>query len=466
MSLKKLFSLNFLWFGLCALVAWSLTAIFLWVWLFRFLRGKESGRALFERLGFVPRIKNRPVLWVHGASVGESMALEGVLRALLEKQPDLFIFLTTNTRTSQKLWRKKIAATPLFHNRLQHQMLPFDHPLCLCFFIHRLKPTGLLINEADLWPNMLFAAQRFGLRVLAFGVDLTEKTKKRWCYVPSLLREMLRDVNLCVTWNSTKIFFDKLGLQKVCMFPSLKWAHPLSSSVLTAYSALQKNSKKSFAWSELQDISVLTAASLHPGEEGVIIKAFTKLHKKYSHLRLILAPRYIKSVAAIEASLRQCNLSYVKWTDNPSKSVMNRCLVLLVDTMGALKEVFLNSRFVFMGGSLLEHMQGHNIIEPAFYDCVILHGPYMEKNQAIAQRFKQENAALCVDTTTFLSTMEDLLKAPKKAEAFVQASKRCVQTYGKKTLEEACKKVEQFFQLASFPCTVKKNKKAGTKVYF
>lgn len=41
------------------------------------------------------------------------------------------------------------------------------------------------------------------------------------------------------------------------------------------------------------------------------------------------------------------------------------------------------SKTVFLGGSIIPNVGGHNPIEPAEHECAVIHGPFIENNSSL-----------------------------------------------------------------------------------
>ena len=67
----------------------------------RLKRGKERAERMGERIGNITALRpHGPLLWMHGASVGESRLLIDMFAALRARRPELSAVMTTQTLTS------------------------------------------------------------------------------------------------------------------------------------------------------------------------------------------------------------------------------------------------------------------------------------------------------------------------------------------------------------------------------
>src|SRR5262249_35620359 len=149
---------------------------------------------------------------------------------------------------------------------------------------------------------------------------------------------------------------------------------------MTVTGNVKSDSLKILSWEEKsrrrkeifknQDGLLIVAGSTWPGEENVILPILSKSYSK--KLRLILAPRRPERFKEIEKLLESNPHSWSKWSlvKNIGEWTTD---VLLVDTLGELKDLYGVSDLAFIGGSL-NPRGGQNPLEPASARVPILFG--------------------------------------------------------------------------------------------
>jgi len=421
-------------FWMIECLSWLLTPFVLIGWGVRFLSRKERGSFLKERLGLKPLVastEKAPVIWLHGPSVGESMVFLGLLKVLLNTYPTWRFLLTTSTKTSADIWRKKIALDSVLRERVEHCMLLFENPFVIRWFVHRLKPCAFFLSESDFWPVLLLNLRNKKVPVVIFGAHLSEKSARRWRHAPFLLKQMLENTVCCVSSLDQQQLFKSFGVSQTMMLASLKWLGGLKTLRVTREGAAVMKQPPSF-----KTRLILSAVSTHEGEEEILFSVFEELKKQDACVLLVIAPRYVTRLPSLIKSARARGFSVGLWREAFSRESASHVDIVFVDHMGALSEVYALSRFVFVGGSLYKGMQGHNIIEPARFGCVVLHGPYMEKHASMAETFRKNAAALSVDTTTLREVLIYLLKHPLAAERLSKAAVRLTQSEEQRLTKE------------------------------
>ena len=119
-------------------------------------RGRKELAGWRERLGLLPptlRQEATGAIWIHAVSVGETLAVAGLVRALMQRYPERKIFLSSVTATGREAGEKKL---PGVAGRFY---LPFDWKWSVRRVLRQIRPSVLLIVETELWPNLLKTAR-------------------------------------------------------------------------------------------------------------------------------------------------------------------------------------------------------------------------------------------------------------------------------------------------------------------
>ena len=123
----------------------------------RAARGKEDRTRMNERLGMAGRARPEGrLIWVHGASVGESLAALPLIEKL---QEDASVLVTSGTVTSAAMMGQRLPPGAI------HQFVPLDTPGAVARFLDHWKPDAGLFVESDLWPNLILGAHARGVRL-------------------------------------------------------------------------------------------------------------------------------------------------------------------------------------------------------------------------------------------------------------------------------------------------------------
>jgi 3-deoxy-D-manno-octulosonic-acid transferase len=346
----------------------------------RLAAGKEDKARFGERLGR-PGLA-RPagsLIWVHAASVGESLSVLSLIVRLLEDYPALHVLVTTGTVTSAALMAERLP------ERAFHQFAPIDRVDCVRSFLGHWHPDLALWVESEFWPNLLTETKKRGTRLVLVNARISPRAFARWRFFSWAIKPMLGSFDLCLAQSETEAARLKaLGAMRVASPGNLKFAAeplPANEPERAKLAALVSARPR---W---------LAASTHPGEEEIVGRVHMTLSRRYDRLLTVIVPRHPGRGRAVAQELRAMGAMVALRSagENPLPSSS----VYIADSMGELGLFYRLCPISFVGGSLIPH-GGHNPIEPAQLDSAIVHGPYMQNFRDIAAKLARSNAAVKV----------------------------------------------------------------------
>ena len=327
----------------------------------RAAQGKENPARLAEREGIdaTPRPAGK-LLWMHAASVGETISILPVLAALTVRSTDLHILMTTGTLTSATLLAERLPAMGL-SDRVSHRFAPLDVPAWVRRFLDHWRPDAACFVETELWPNQLHASRQRQIPLFLLNGRLSERSYVGWRRAPGLARYLLQSfhhVQARTPLDAER--FRMLGARQVDNPGDLKLAAPDLPADPVELNRLRDL---------LADRPVWLAASTHPGEEALIATAHLRLVVDHPGLLTLIVPRHPERGAGIAAELGAPRRS--TGDDPPAGPGL-----WIADTLGELGLWFRLARVVFVGRSLIAPGGGQNPLEPARLGCAIASGPH------------------------------------------------------------------------------------------
>ena len=358
--------------------------------------GKEERSRLKERYGraSLPR-PHGPIIWLHGASVGESQMLVTLANALHEERPDLSFVMTTNTVTSARLLGKKPPA------RAAHQYVPLDHPVFARRFIAHWSPSLVVFAESELWPNLLHEAKASGARLALINARMTAGSLENWGRLPKTAKTVLS----LFDWISAADPETAAGLAALIERPV-----PSPGNLKSAASAPEADAA---ALTELQRVyegcKVWLAASTHIGEDEIVLDAHKNLMAEDSRWRVIIAPRHPERGAQIAAL---CHASGVSAARRGAGDLPGEASVYIADTLGEMGLWYRLARPALIGGSLVPNIGGHNPLEPALLSTPMLSGPLTHNFASLFAELEQESGVRIVNNSEELARGVAALAGP------------------------------------------------------
>ena len=321
--------------------------------------GKEHRQRLAERRG-ESRIArpDGPLIWLHGASVGELASVLPLIERIRAR--NIPILVTTGTVTSGGLAEQRLP------RGVVHQFVPVDVPRFVGRFLDHWQPDLALFVESDLWPNMIIEASSRGIPMVLVNGRLSEDSYRRWRRVPNSIAHLLQRLDLCLaSTESDATRFGDLGASPVFTTGNLKLDAPAPPADPATLAALQD---------AIDGRPVIAAASTHAGEDEAMVEAHTRLRGNFPRLLTLIAPRHPERGSGVAGIAAAAGLPVAQRSrgELPNRNTE----VYVADTLGELGLLYRLAPAVFIGGSLVKH-GGQNPIEAAKLRSAVLHGPHV-----------------------------------------------------------------------------------------
>ena len=380
-------------------------------WLFQMARHGKYRKGFGERLGRLPsRLElpgeRVPVIWVHAVSVGEVLAVAGLVEELQRRCPDHRIFVSTTTDTGQALARKRFGGSNVFY-------FPMDFAFAIRPYLRALRPRMVVIAETEFWPNFIRLAHASGARIAVVNARISDRSWPRYQRFRRLLRRLLAQVDLFLAQTPE----DAARLRDIGARPermrvtgNLKFDIPAPVPP-----AIAESLRKSIAQSGAG--SVLVCGSTVDGEEPLLLKAFENLLVQHPRAVMILAPRHPERFPAVAALLERMSIRFCRRSEWNGEALTGG--VLLLDTIGELAALYALADVAFVGGSLVPR-GGHNIIEPAQHGVAIVVGNHTENFRDIVSLFQSRDAVRIVGPAELPLVLMELLASETERKALGQ----------------------------------------------
>lgn len=319
-------------------------------------RGKEDIARLPERLGQPSRPRPEgDLVWLHGASVGETQSLLPFVNRLRRERPDLAVLVTSGTRASADLLAKRLPEGAI------HQYLPVDGPAAVRRFLAHWRPQLAIFAESELWPNMILAAKAQGAKMALISARITEGSAERWNKARASARRLFAAFDLILPQEPTSAGRIQLLGGRTGPMLNLKFAGeplPFDPAELARLKA------------QVGERQVVLAASTHPGEDELILSAFAHLPPVSPAPLLVIAPRHPDRAAVILAGLE--GIATARRSD--LDPIEPDTQVYVADTLGEMGLFYRLADVAVMGGSLVTGVGGHNPLEPARVGVPVITG--------------------------------------------------------------------------------------------
>ncbi len=294
-------------------------------------------------------------IWFHACSLGEVKSLESVVEAL-KQDVNISVITDTGFKEASRLTKSV-------------RYLPFEifQP-----FWQKKSPV-LVVLEAELWYMLFLVAKRRGDKTILLNARISDnsyKSYKRFAFFYKKIFENIDEVFAQSIKDKERLL--ELGAKEVKVLGNIKNA---------------MNFKITKRYKKPEDRRVIIFASTHEGEEELILSHL----KKEKNDTLIVVPRHPERFKKVDDLL----LAYASTNSLKYKKIDEglEADIILCDKMGELINLYAISDIVLLCGSFVDGIGGHNPLEPANFNNIIISGRYTFNQNALFD--KVENIYVC-----------------------------------------------------------------------
>ncbi|MEL6585927.1 MAG: 3-deoxy-D-manno-octulosonic acid transferase [Pseudomonadota bacterium] len=372
-------------------------------------QGKEDAARLTERQG-IPS-KPRPeghLIWLHAASVGESVSVLEMIRRMGEERPDLSFLITSGTVTSAEVLAGRLPPDTI------HQFVPLDVRPWVRRFLDHWRPDLVVLAEGEIWPGLLHEVKARGTPVALINARMTARAHGRWRrWARGAARGLMRQIDQVQAQDqSTAIRLLSLGLPEDRL--------EVTGTLKEGSSALPHDEDERVRMAEaLAGRPCWLAASTHEGEEAGAAEAHAQARRSWQKLVLVLAPRHPERADEIVSNLRLEGWRVAQ--RSKAEALTSDVDVYVADSVGEMGLWYRLCSVSFVGGSLVP-VGGHNPFEPAALGSAILHGPEVTNFADIYARLTEAHAAREVKDWDDLGTTLAAVLEPDEAAKLAHAA--------------------------------------------
>ena len=352
----------------------------------------------FYRPGEIPA-GGWPRVWLHGASAGDLQALAPMIGRFRERFPDARIFLTTITDTGREM------ATQRLLSQVDGVLFaPWDLAGSTTRAIAALRPDVLVLEYAEIWPNLIVAARRSGARVVLTNGRFSPERLRGYRTLFALFGNPLAELDLLLMREDDEAEralslgapLDRVWVTGNTKFDGLSVPGPSpEDEALRTALGLPPGTP------------VLMAGSTHEGEEEILLGVWDRVRKTVPDLRLVLAPRYVDRAPRVLSMVQTHGVQAARRSQGPPGAP-----VMILDTIGELARAYRLATLVFVGGSFTSR-GGQNILEPAAQGKPVLFGPRMENFRDSVQVLLGRGGIQVADAAQLERVMSELLARPE-----------------------------------------------------
>jgi len=353
------------------------------------LRGRrqpEYLRHVGERFGRYRLAAQRPLIWLHAVSVGETRAAVPLVAALKARYPGHRILLTHMTPTGRQ------TSEDLLGDGVQRVYLPYDYPIAVRRFLAHFRPSVGVIMETEIWPNLVAECRAQGIPLLLVNARLSEKSARNYARFPRLSRTALQGLAaIAAQTEEDAARLRALGAPAVEVLGNVKFDILPPEEQLALGAELRRR---------FGTRPVLLAASTREGEEALLFKALVA--NPLGETLLVVVPRHPQRFEEVAALAVKAGLAVQRRSEDAPVAAGTQ--VVLGDSMGEMFAYYAACDAAFIGGSLLDY-GSQNLIEACAVGRPVLIGRSTHNFTLAATQ------ALACGAAQQVGTAEEILQA-------------------------------------------------------
>ena len=344
-----------------------------------------------------------PVLWIHVASVGEFEQARPIIERLSKELPFRKILLTFFSPSGYEV-RKDY---PLVDKVLY---LPFATARNAKKWLEVLRPEMAVFVKYEFWPAYLKALKKNAVPTYLISAIFRPG---QLFFLPwgRGYRQLLHCFQHIYVQDSASMeLLQKYGVQHVSVAGDTRF----DRVVEVRSHAKELPIVASFA---MGCERVIVAGSTWPKEEEMLARYVAE----HEDVRLVLVPHEIHD-DHMRAIFQMFEGRYIRYTDVTPAS-MQKCRVLVVDTIGLLSSIYRYGQVAYVGGGFGVGI--HNTLEAAVYGMPVVFGPNWRKFRE-ARGLLEAGAGVTVKNYREMATaldkaFEQQEEMGKRAEEYVKS---------------------------------------------
>jgi 3-deoxy-D-manno-octulosonic-acid transferase len=383
-------------------------------YLLRMRRRGGYARGFGNRFGLMPPIPPRREgvgrVWLQAVSVGEMLAIEPILGALMSDGVEVVLTTTTSTgyRVATDRHLPSVCAVAYF---------PIDWAPFSSRAWARIDPDLAIIAEGERWPEHMHQARSRGVRVLCINARISDRSFRRLSRFPPAASFVLGGIDRLLASSAHDAeSFRRLG------YPAdrLSVTGNIKLDVKIPILGEAERARLRIALGLGVAGPVVLGSSTWPGEEEALVRALKECRAQGADFRLLIVPRHAERRMEIEKLLLASGLSHHLRSRGEAPGPVD---VAVADTTGELRSLAQLADVVFVGKSLAPHAEGQTPVEAAILGKPILMGPGMSNFRAISGELLGCGAAATVaDPAALAGELALLVRDPARRAAMASAA--------------------------------------------
>lgn len=343
---------------------------------------------------------DRPVIWVHCASLGEFEQGRPLIEAIRKQYPQYRILLTFFSPSGYEVRKNYTQADYICY-------LPSDTPGHVRRFIELVKPEKVFFIKYEFWKNYIAGLKKNQIPLYLVSaifrpgqLFFRNGIRARW------YRNILKQVDHFFVQNQESVhLLNQIGLTNVTVTGDTRFDRVAEIAAGRKDLPVVEKFKG--------DSELIVAGSSWAPDEELLVR-YLEHNKK---VKMIFAPHEVKeaNVKRLIGLLPEKAVRYTQAGDD-----VDRYRILIIDCIGVLSSVYRYATAAYIGGGFGVGI--HNTLEAAIYRIPVLFGPNYQRFQEAVELVKRELAFPVHNDRELTDQLDRLLGNEKLLE---QIARQC-----------------------------------------
>lgn len=362
--------------------------------------------------GTYPLRTERPRVWIHAVSVGETNAAKPLLEAMLKSWPECDVVLTHMTPTGREAGKRLVRLAP---ERIRQCYLPYDAPYAVEKFVRQVRPTLGVIMETEVWPNLMHEMTAHGIPVVLANAREGEKSRAQAQKAIEVMGPAFGSFAAVLAQSDEdKARLESLGAKDVLVTGSVKFDIVPDASQMAAAKA----------WLTVLSRPVVLLASTRDGEEAAFLESFKKHPALLAETLVVVVPRHPERFERVAELFESAGLKTIRRsTLSTAEDLPADIQIVVGDSMGEMSFYCGLASMTVMGGSF-GPFGSQNVVEPAMAGSPVVVGPSIFNfERIIREGIAAGGMVQAADAQAAVLQLEQWLKHPEERNAAGAAAK-------------------------------------------
>ncbi len=324
---------------------------------------------------------------VHCTSVGEWEQAVPIIDRIKKINPSIFIVVSFFSPSGFNYVKSHLSVDLKIY-------LPLDTKPAARKLMETIRPEMWIISKFDVWPNHLAVARKMKIPIVLTAATLSPNSGR--------IKGLAKMLNKSVYKYFDYIFpISDDDLERfMVLFPYREKMTVAGDTRFDRVFAKSEKTRKAGNISVFEPdknaLTIIGGSTWQPDEKH-FLPALISLLKRHNNLRAIVVPHELHKshLVEIEAAFSAEEIETERYTEFSDAGFTTK-KVAIVDTIGMLARLYLQTDLAYVGGSFSSGV--HNVMEPAVFGQPVVFGP-VHVNSFEALELKKIGSAFAVENT-------------------------------------------------------------------